>query len=709
MSVSSQTAQDVPPTAREKGLVLADTGAVRAGEERVYPLNKLKRSPDNVRKGGHSPAAIEQRAASILDKGLIHLPVVKPERRADGSETGYGLVTAGEGRRLALRLLAKRKLIPRTVGVRCLVDERNDALAVSLDENFSREALHPADEFLAFHDLAERQGQGAETIGARFGVSAAFVRQRLRLAAVAPDVIDHYRAGDLTLDQLMAFAVTEDHDRQRQVFASHRHAQPAAIRRAMTETSVVARDRRVIFVGIDAYVAAGGTVIRDLFTEDNGGYLSDPALLDRLVADKLAAMANDLRDQEGWKWGEAHLDYPHGHGLSRVWPQPVAPTAQAIAEGQALRAEYDALAQAWETVEVLPPEVEARLSALEVLINPEVVEAYAPEALARAGVWVVLGYDGQARIERGLVRPEDAPVEPEPYETGDETGGHWGEADPNGDGGDDEATGAQPGERADADAEPEGDAAAPLSARLVADLTAHRTAALRLAISNDPDLALLALTHVLVLTTFFGGGRASCLEVRSGSALLTDHAPGIQNSPAFEAGEARYGQWAKLMPKKSEEAWDFVIGLDAASRMSLLAYCVSQTVNAVRSWDGRGAALDHAEALASAAGLDMRPFWTPSAERFLSRVTKAHVLAAIAEAVSPDTATRLSGLKKADLIAAAEPDLVKAQWLPALLRTKPSAVADGPEESPLTMAQEQGEVPTPQAEDFTDPALAAAE
>jgi ParB family chromosome partitioning protein len=693
-------------TTHEKGLVLTDTGAVRAGEERVYPLNKLKRSPDNVRKGGHSQAAIEQRAASILDKGLIHLPVVKPERRADGSETGYGLVTAGEGRRLALRLLAKRKLIPKTALVRCLVDERNSAVAVSLDENFSREALHPADEFLAFHALAEGQGQGAETIGARFGVSAVFVRQRLRLAAVAPDLIDHYRAEDLTLDQLMAFAVTEDHDRQRQVFASHRHAQPAAIRRAMTETSVGAGDSRVIFIGLDAYVAAGGTVIRDLFTEDDGGYLSDPALVDRLVAEKLAALANDLRDQEGWKWGEAHLDYPHGHGLSRVWPQPVAPTPEALAEGQALREEYDALSQAWEAVEVLPQEVQARLSELETLLNPDVVEAYAPDAMARAGVWVVLGYDGRVRIERGLVRPEDAAVEPEPDGTDDETGGQSGEAELDGD---DETTGpARPGGQGDAEAEPEGDAAAPLSARLVADLTAHRTAALRLAISNDPDLALLALTHVLVLTTFFGGGRASCLEVRSGSALLTDHAPGIQNSPAFEAGEARYGQWAKLMPKKSEEAWDFVVGLDATSRMNLLAYCISQTVNAVRSWDGRGAALDHAEALASAAGLDMRPFWTPSAERFLSRVSKAHVLAAMAEAVSPDTATRLSGLKKADLIAAAEPDLVKAQWLPALLRTKPLAMADGPEGDPAAAAQGQGEVPAPEVEVFADPAVLVA-
>ncbi len=193
--------------ALEKGFVLTDTGAIRAGEERAYPLNKLKRSPENVRKGGHSEAVIEQRAASILAKGLIHLPVVKPERRPDGSETGYALVTAGEGRRVALRRLAPRTLIPKTALIRCLVDEANDAVEVSLDENISRNPLHPADEFEAFFDLSERQGRGAEEIAARFGVTAAVVRQRLRLAAVAPDLIARYRDEELTLDQLMAFAV----------------------------------------------------------------------------------------------------------------------------------------------------------------------------------------------------------------------------------------------------------------------------------------------------------------------------------------------------------------------------------------------------------------------------------------------------------------------------------------------------------------------
>lgn len=671
--------------ALEKGFVLADTGAIRAGEERAYPLNKLKRSPENVRKGGHSEAVIEQRAASILAKGLIHLPVVKPERRPDGSETGYALVTAGEGRRLALRLLAKRKLIPKTALIRCLVDEANDASEVSLDENIARNPLHPADEFDAFLDQSERLGRGAEEIAARFGVTAAVVRQRLRLAAVAPDLIARYRAEDLTLDQLMAFAVCEDHDRQRQVFEAYPHAHPSAIRRAMTERTVQADDRRVRFVGVDAYVAAGGTVIRDLFTEDRGGYLSDVTLLDRLVGAKLADTAAALQAEEGWKWAQSHLDYPHGHGLARVWPKPVEPSPERLA----LREEYQALSEEWGEVEDLPPHVAARLAALEADLADDAAEAYDPDDLARAGVWVVLGYDGRPRIERGLVRPEDEVVEPEsePEDVGADEGA--------------DGMGAEEGPAAADDEEADGDPRAPLSAKLVAELTAHRTAGLRLALANDPDLALVALTHVLVLGAFHGVGRASCLEIRIDSAFLPEHGEGVKTSPAYEALEARHGQWARQVPDAPEDVWDFVVGLDHDSRASLLAFCVARSLDAVRAFGGRGQALAHADVLATATGLDMTAFWSATEDRYLARVTKAHVLAAMAEAVSPDTAQRLSGLKKAELVAAAQPDLVKARWLPWLLRTRPAAAAtadgdgepsDGPPVEPVAEGDADADV-----------------
>src|SRR3546814_7534763 len=112
---------------------------------------------------------------------------------ADGAATGYYLVTAGEGRRLALELRAKRREIKRTEPVRCSVDAAHDALEISSDENVTRTEMHPADQFGAFHALSEERGWGAEEIAARFGISPLTVRQRLRLGAVSPRLTQRYR------------------------------------------------------------------------------------------------------------------------------------------------------------------------------------------------------------------------------------------------------------------------------------------------------------------------------------------------------------------------------------------------------------------------------------------------------------------------------------------------------------------------------------
>ena len=189
--------------------------------------------------------------------------------------------------------------------------------------------MHPADQFEAFKKLADERGFGAEEIAARFGVTAQVVRQRLRLGAVSPKLMQVYRDGELTLDQLTAFALTEDHARQEVVYERLSYSRDAStIRRMLTETHAAATDRRVQFVGIEAYAEAGGSILRDLFTEDRGGYLEDVALLDLLVTAKLGREADALRAAEGWKWTEAHLDFPHAHGMRRVYPHEVELSAE---------------------------------------------------------------------------------------------------------------------------------------------------------------------------------------------------------------------------------------------------------------------------------------------------------------------------------------------------------------------------------------------
>lgn len=267
--------------------------------------------------------------------------MVEPELDGEGVATGFYLVTIGEGRRLAQLLRVKRKEIKKTEPIRCIIDTANDPHEISLDENVTRENMHPADQFEAFRRLAEERGLGAEEIAARFGVTAHVVRQRLRLGSVSPRLVQLYRDGNLALDQLMAFAITGDVVRQESVYERLSYdREPSTIRRLLTETHIAATDRRVRFVGLEAYIEAGGTVLRDLFTEDRGGYLEDVALLDLLVTARLGREADTLRAAEGWKWTEPHLDFPHAHGMKRAYPHPVELSAEDQTALQALQTEF---------------------------------------------------------------------------------------------------------------------------------------------------------------------------------------------------------------------------------------------------------------------------------------------------------------------------------------------------------------------------------
>ena len=264
----------------------------------TIPLNKLVPSPNNVRKTGG--LSIDDLAASIQAHGLLHNLVVSKATKGDKHQ-----VIAGARRLAALQKLAKEKVLPKTFEVPCRVVNAEASTESSLAENTIRQAMHPADQFMAFQQLVS-DGLGFEEIAARFGVSSTTVRQRLKLANVAPRLFESYRTDEITLDQLMALAITDDHAAQERVWDSTQEwqRQPQALRRALTETKVdAATDRRARFVGVEAYIEAGGQIERDLFQPEHEGYLTDTALLDRLVAEKLETLANEVRG-EGWKWVE---------------------------------------------------------------------------------------------------------------------------------------------------------------------------------------------------------------------------------------------------------------------------------------------------------------------------------------------------------------------------------------------------------------------
>ena len=662
------------------------TPKITLSSSRDIPFNKLVLSQANVRrvKAGIS---VEELAESIARRGLIQSLHVRPVVDTDGKETGMFEVPAGGRRYRALELLVKQKRLMKTAPVPCVVSEASaDILIdeVSLAENIERAPLHPLDQFRAFQAMREK-GMTEEEIAAAFFVDVKVVKQRLRLASISPTLLDIYAEDGMTLEQLMAFTVSEDHARQEQVWEAIKDGwqkEPYYIRRLMTETTVRASDKRAAFVGITTYEEAGGYVLRDLFQSDDGGWLQDAVLLDRLVSEKLKAEAESVA-AEGWKWIEIGVTFPYGHdhGLRELVGATVDLTEEERATREALRDEYDRLEAEYAEADELPDEVDQRLGEIE-----EALEAfdrrpmsYSPEQMARAGAFVSIDSDGTLLVERGYVRPGDeATVEPE-----------------GGDGADDAGTateGDQPagvqravitvgGSPTEADEEEdEVETIRPLPDRLVSELTAHRTLALRDAVASSPHVAMTALLHRLVTDTFLPHSTRGCIEAQVREVHFPAQAEDLRDSTSARAVAERHERWGDHIPADDAALWDWLADLDDSSRMELLAHCVSFGVNALyekpNPYGGMGVSqhglevrLAQADRLARATGLDMVAVgWRPTVANYLGRVTKPRILEAVREGAGERAAELIDHLKKGDMAKEAERLLAETGWLPEPLR-----------------------------------------
>ncbi|MCW1751998.1 ParB/RepB/Spo0J family partition protein [Rhizobium acaciae] len=640
------------------------------------PFDKLELSQQNVRniKAGVS---IEDLADDIARRKLLQSLSVRPILGENGDETGRFHVPAGGRRYRALELLVSQKRMAKTEPVPCIVKRGDETSAEddSLAENVHRVDLHPLDLYRAFQTLRE-QGLGEEEIAARFFVSVATVRQRLRLASVSPRLLDLYAEDEMKLEQIMAFSITNDHVRQEQVWdmlSRHHTRDPYYIRRLLTETTIRAGDRRAVYVGVKAYEAAGGVVMRDLFDEDNGGWLQDPALLEQLGIEKLRADAEALKMEEGWKWVEAAFDFPYGHtsGLRRFYGELREFTEDELALRDALKAEYDKLDADYAKAESYSEEIERRLEELgneldQLNDRPYVFD---PDEVAGGGVFITLAANGELKIERGFVRPDDEPQVEAGSDDSKDGDGDIGDAT----NASSSVDGISMNGKAVSDdqpAEEEDDTVRPLSDRLIMDLTVTRTVALRNALANDPVIAFVAVLHAFVLKIFYLYGSESCLELTLQSAKFSQ-TQGLGDTLCAKEIDQRQEAWGQDLPKKPGELWGYLVALDDVSRQALFAHCASLSVNAViEPWNKRTRAIAHADQVARSIGFDMvTAGWVPTVDSYLGRVTKAHVLQAVREAKGEQSAQLIDHLKKQDMAREAERLLDGSGWLPEPLRT----------------------------------------
>jgi len=643
---------------------------ITLSSSRDIPFNKLLLSQANVRriKAGVS---IEELAEDIARRTLLQSLTVRPVCDAEGNEMGMFEVPAGGRRYRALELLVKQKRLAKTAPIPCVVREGGLAEEDSLAENVQRAPLHPLDQFRAFLALREK-GQSEEEIAAAFFVAVSVVKQRLRLASVSPKLLDVYAEDRITLDQLMAFAVNGDHERQEQVFERLRQSyskEPHVIRRMLTEGAVRAADKRAQFVGLDAYTNAGGVIMRDLFQGDDGGWLQDVSLLNRLVSGQLHDRAEAIR-AEGWKWIEVAPDFAYGHtyGLRQLRGEQVPLTEEEQAARNALQAEMDRLEESYVEADEVPEEADQRLSEIETALAAfdDRPVAYEPEEVGRAGAFVSIDGSGGLRVERGDVRPEDElPIEPEAQPEGEQSAPRaaaaWVEHDH-------PSATAEIGAMTEPD---EDEGLKPIPDRLMTELTAHRTLALRHALGEHPDIAFTAALHALCLKAFYRYAQDTCLELDLKSKGFGVQAPGLQDSGLAHALDARHQAWVAALPSEPAGLWDALIAFDSDSRQALFAHCVSLSLNAVyEPYNRKPRALAHADRIAVVLDLDMAAAgWTPTVENYLGRVTKARILGAMQEGRGERAAHLIDHLKKTEMAEKAQELLAGSCWLPEPLRT----------------------------------------
>lgn len=640
---------------------------------RDIPFHKLVLSQDNVRKT-KAGISIEELADDIARRGLLTSLNVRAELDAEGKETGIYRVPAGGRRYRALKLLVDRKQLSKTTGVPCIVStgttlEAEDSLA----ENVKRIDLHPLDAFRAMMALRE-EGFDEEEIAARFHISIATVKQRLRLASVSPCLLDLYANDQMKLAQVMAFSITKDHARQEQVWEGVSRAQnadPYYIRRLLTETAVRATDRRAVYVGIEAYEVAGGAIMRDLFEPDNGGWLQDPTLLEQLVLEKLTTDAEALKAKEGWKWVDAAIDFHYGHGAGfrRFYGKSAEWSEDDRVRHDVVKAQYDKLDADYAAAETYCEETESRLEGLgnELDALNDRPYIFDPDDVARGGVFISLAATGELKIERGYVRPEDEPV----VEQDEPLGGGFDQDEGEENTVEKSTSGVSVNGKPVSTEEPDEDdgRVRPLSDRLIEDLTAARTLALRNALANDPTMAFIAVLHLLVLKTFYYYGTASCLDITVQNSV-PNQMHGLAETVWAKEIDQRHENWGHDLPDDADEVWTYLVALDQESRMALFAHCAALTLNAtIQQWNRRASENDHAWQLAQAISFGMvNAGWTPTVDSYLGRVTKAHILQAVREAKGEQAARSIDHLKKPDMAREAARLLEGSGWLPEILR-----------------------------------------
>ena len=647
---------------------------------RPIPLDRLERSPANVRRTEAGKTAFAELKASILAHGLLENLVARSIGPGEDGGEHYAVI-AGARRLDVLNDLASDGVLDADHPVPCRVIG-NGAIdsELSLAENVIRVAMHPADQVQAFGTLAN-DGASVADIAARFGVSERTVEQRLRLGNAAPEILDAYRAGEIDLETLKAFAVTTDRARQMAVWeqVSDQGYRPSGwqIKRMLTQDRVPAASAIATFVGVDAYEAAGGAVDHDLFADQDewGIWFEDADLLSKLAMDRLQVAADELATR--WKWADARIEVNWSDlaRFGRVHPTPGETTDEEKAEVERLHVRHDELVNMDEDewTEALANEaesIETRLAEIDAAVEARAV--FRPEDIAISGCIVTVSDEGRMQLVQGLVRPEDIPAaqandatdtaqsgtgDDAAASTGDGTSGIQAPAF---------SGPAMPHARPDAEAEARKEAGVGIG--LGDDLRSIRTALVKAHLAEDFGAAFDLVLFQMGRAVFTPGYHDHALDIAVRET--PDRPPLRANDDAFadaSPGEAMLADRSHLSfywltMEDDGKAFAALCALPEADKQRLFAACVARTVKGQLAFQAD--ARPELEATVARLDIDLAAQFRPTAEMFWSRVRKDRMLAVARETLGEEWAHSHRKDKKATLSTAMETAFAKSDGIP---------------------------------------------
>jgi len=612
-------------------------------------LNRLILSPQNVRKV--EPTGINELAQMIASQGLLNPLIVTVNSTQDGV-TLYA-VEAGGRRLRALQMLAQEGMISQDWPIECKLIDSDSALEVSLAENIAQEGMHPADEFEAYQALAQ-SGMPIAAISKKFGVTEVHVQRRLKMSAVAPELFALYRNNEMTMDQLMALASTDDKALQVRVWNTLPNYQRSAyyLKKQLFQDEVNTKDKRLKIVSLDDYKAAGGEVRVDLFSEDGDELITDPTLLDELVAKALEQKKADLL-AEGWGWVEVSPTPVYSYNLREKYvmfkPDPRDPTEAEQKKLDDLESRLKGVEDKITDMDDMDSDDEDFDSDAYRKLSEE-QESLEQEIQELKSTFFDTSYPD--RGNSGVIVFADS----------DGIKCHFGLQAKNGLGGADSAGGGSVSGVASAKETNE------FSEKMVQNLTSHTTAALQASMLANPNVALAAAATRFAVALFDHDHFRNPVKISLVLAKheLTKNSDSVAASKGFQKTEAAIARWKSMLPADQETWLQWFIDQPQGASIEMIVLGTALSTTAVHGNTTNYA--PKAEVLKKAVALDMSQWWEATPETYLNPLPKTKIIEAVVQATSEKDAEPMAKMKKGEAVTYAAAKLAGTGWLPSILK-----------------------------------------